>query len=47
MLANASQALLPLSLGALGSAAGTQMVFWTLAVLLAGGTMLTVGRPGR
>jgi len=47
MLANASQALLPLSLGALGSAVGTQMVFWTLAVLLAGGTMLTAGRPGR
>ena len=47
MLTNASQALLPLSLGALGSAVGTPMVFWTLAVLLGAGTMLTVGRLGR
>jgi predicted MFS family arabinose efflux permease len=47
MLTNASQALLPLCLGGLGSAVGTQMVFWTLAVLLGAGTMLTVGRLGR
>jgi predicted MFS family arabinose efflux permease len=47
MLTNASQALLPLSLGALGSALGTPMVFWTLAVLLGAGTMLTVARLGR
>ena len=47
MLTNASQALLPLSLGALGSAVGAPMVFWTLAVLLGAGTMLTVGRLGR
>ncbi|WP_292038965.1 MFS transporter [Massilia sp. UBA6681] len=39
MLANASQTILPVSVGALGSAGGTQVVFWVQGAALAGGML--------
>ncbi|RZA32785.1 MAG: MFS transporter [Lysobacteraceae bacterium] len=39
MLANASQALVPVIVGAIGSASGAGTVFWGLAVLLAAGVL--------
>ena len=49
MLANASQMVLPLVFGALGTAGGTGMVFWTLAAVLAcgAGFALRQRRRGR
>ncbi|MGJ7918273.1 MFS transporter [Massilia sp. LXY-6] len=44
MLANVSQTLLPVSFGALGSAVGTQLVFWALAAMLAAGAVFAMGR---
>ncbi|MGI4843410.1 MAG: MFS transporter [Janthinobacterium lividum] len=39
MLANASQTILPVGVGALGSAGGTQVLFWVLGALLAAGML--------
>lgn len=39
MLVNASQTLLPVSFGAIGSAGGSGVVFWALAAILAGGAL--------
>lgn len=47
MLVNASQTLLPVTLGALGSAVGTQVVFWALAALLGAGMVFAIGRQGK
>lgn len=47
MLINASQTVLPLSFGAIGSAAGTGVVFWALAAILSGGFLFALRQQGR
>jgi MFS family permease len=47
MLVNASQTVLPVSFGAIGSAAGTGVVFWALAAILCGGSIFAVRQHGR
>lgn len=45
MLVNASQTMLPVSFGAIGSAGGTGVVFWALAAILAGGAVFAARKP--
>lgn len=47
MLINASQTLLPVALGALGSAGGTRMAFWVIAAMLGAGMAFAIGRHGK
>jgi MFS family permease len=44
MLINASQTLLPVAFGALGSSAGTHVVFWALAVPLGAAVVFTMAQ---
>lgn len=44
MLINVSQTVLPVTLGALGSAGGTAIAFWVIAALLAAGALFALGR---
>jgi MFS family permease len=46
MLVNASQTILPVSFGAIGSAAGTGVVFWALAAILCGGVVFAMRQQG-
>ncbi|MEX5746239.1 MFS transporter [Massilia sp. X63] len=45
MLANASQTLLPVTVGAIGSAGGTQVVFWIVGGMLAVGALCAQLQP--
>lgn len=47
MLINASQTLLPITLGALGSAGGTRIAFWVIAAMLGAGMAFAIGRHGK
>lgn len=47
MLINASQTLLPVTLGALGSAGGTRLAFWAIAAMLGAGMVFAIGRHGK
>lgn len=47
MLINASQTLLPVTLGALGAAGGTRIAFWVIAAMLGAGTVFAIGRHGK
>ncbi|CAN7322792.1 MFS transporter [Massilia sp. LjRoot122] len=44
MLINASQTLLPVTLGALGAAGGTRMAFWVIAAMLGAGMVFALVR---
>lgn len=47
MLINASQTVLPVTLGALGSAGGTRLAFWVIAAMLGAGMVFAIGRHGK
>lgn len=47
MLINASQTLLPVTLGALGTAGGTRIAFWVIAALVMAGAVFAIGRDRR